>query len=167
MSHEERACPHCHEQIRAEAILCRHCHHKLERATLQIDWVRDPDEKLFGGVSGMLGRAAGISPTIVRLGFLGLALFAGGMGFWLYGLLWVCTPVAGKRSLVGFLMEKLENFFFPDREPAVEGPSFYAEDHHDEDRAWASQGPVAAGPIPGQTFHSRYDADDDEWKTRS
>lgn len=163
----ERACPHCHQDIRAEAILCRHCHRSLDRATLQIDWVRDPEQKLLGGVSGMLGRAAGISPTIVRLTFIGLALFAGGMGFWLYGLLWLCTPLAGKRSAVGLVMEKVESLLFSDREPAADGPRWVEPQEDDEQHGWPRSGPVGAGPMPPEIYRSRYDADDDEWKKRS
>jgi phage shock protein PspC (stress-responsive transcriptional regulator) len=57
---------------------------------------RDPQTKIIGGVSGGVAAYMGLDIILVRVLFILLAL-AGGLGFFLYIILWVCLPEA--RSL--------------------------------------------------------------------
>ena len=54
---------------------------------------RDPDDKVFGGVSSGIAAYFGIDVIIVRLLFIVLALF-GGSGLILYVILWIILPEA-------------------------------------------------------------------------
>jgi len=54
---------------------------------------RDPQTKVIGGVSGGVAAYLGIDIILVRVLFLLLA-FAGGLGVFLYIILWVCLPEA-------------------------------------------------------------------------
>ncbi len=53
---------------------------------------RNPDDKIFGGVSGGLAAYFGIDPILIRIGFI-VSLFAG-FGFLLYLILWIAMPKA-------------------------------------------------------------------------
>ena len=54
---------------------------------------RDPQTKVIGGVSGGVAAYLGLDIILVRVLFILLA-FAGGLGFLLYIILWVCLPEA-------------------------------------------------------------------------
>ncbi|HET7174271.1 MAG TPA: PspC domain-containing protein [Nocardioidaceae bacterium] len=54
--------------------------------------LRDPDDRLLGGVASGLAEHLGLQSLQVRLGFVVLALF-GGFGVLVYGALWVLLPV--------------------------------------------------------------------------
>lgn len=54
--------------------------------------VRDRDRAVIGGVSGAVARSAGLDPQLVRIGFVLLALFTGGVGVFGYLALWGLTP---------------------------------------------------------------------------
>ena len=54
--------------------------------------MRSTVEKRFTGVCGGIGEYYGIDPTIVRIGFVILAI-GGGTGFLIYPLLWLIMPV--------------------------------------------------------------------------
>ncbi len=57
---------------------------------------RDPQTRIIGGVSGGIAAYFGIDTVLVRVLFIALC-FAGGLGFFLYVILWICLPEA--RSL--------------------------------------------------------------------
>ena len=52
---------------------------------------RSMKNKMLGGVSGGLGEYFAIDPTIVRLGFIALALL-GGPGIIIYIIMWLVVP---------------------------------------------------------------------------
>lgn len=52
---------------------------------------RSRNDRMLGGVCGGLGEYLGIDPTFIRLGFF-LLMFGGGVGFWVYLVLWVLIP---------------------------------------------------------------------------
>lgn len=180
MTDGNKSCPHCGEEIRLSASLCRFCQRPVERATLQIDWVRDPAETKVGGVASMLARASGISVTLVRLGFVVFGVFNIPLAVTAYALLWICTPTRGGLSAADSAMNEAEELLFgrfadafsgvtgrPPRQPAATEPD---EVHARAPAAAAPRpvdGPVAAGPGPVETKRSRYDADEDEWPRRS
>jgi len=58
--------------------------------------MRDPDDKVFGGVCSGLGHYFGIESRWVRLLFVLLFLFAG-TGFLFYIILWIIMPLAVTR----------------------------------------------------------------------
>ena len=55
---------------------------------------RSSTDKVLGGVCGGLGQYFGIDPVVVRLIMLAL-VFAGGMGLFIYPVLWLVTPADG------------------------------------------------------------------------
>lgn len=180
MTDGNKPCPHCGEEIRLSASLCRHCQRPVERATLQIEWVRDPAETKLAGVAGMLAHASGVSVTLVRLAFLIFGVFNAPLALTAYALLWACTPRRGGVSAADAAMNEAEELIFGRFAEAFSGvtgrpPRQQVRREPDEvqDRAPAAaaprpvDGPVAAGPAPESTRRSRYDADEDEWPRRS
>ncbi|SFC34755.1 Phage shock protein PspC (stress-responsive transcriptional regulator) [Parapedobacter composti] len=59
--------------------------------------MRDPDDKVFGGVCSGLGHYFGIEARWIRL-FLVLLFIFGGAGFLLYIILWIVMPLATTRA---------------------------------------------------------------------
>src|SRR3954453_8891382 len=53
--------------------------------------LRDPGDRVVAGVCAGLARHFGIDPLVVRIAFIAAA-FAGGLGFVLYGVVWVLVP---------------------------------------------------------------------------
>lgn len=53
---------------------------------------RSSHDRILGGVAGGLGEYFQIDPTLVRIIFILLALFAGGFGVLLYFILWFVLP---------------------------------------------------------------------------
>lgn len=54
---------------------------------------------MIGGVAGGIAKALGIDPTIIRIAFVLVALFAGG-GILLYVILWVVIPKEGTTETI-------------------------------------------------------------------
>lgn len=54
---------------------------------------RDPDNKLVGGVCSGLSLFSGIDLVLIRILFL-IALLFGGVGFWVYIIVWFVAPLA-------------------------------------------------------------------------
>lgn len=61
--------------------------HKMEAKKLY----RSMSNKMLGGVAAGLGEYLNIDPTIVRLGFVALALM-GGPGIVIYLIMWLVVP---------------------------------------------------------------------------
>lgn len=59
--------------------------------------MRDPDDKVFGGVCSGLGHYFGIEARWIRLILVLLFIF-GGTGFLLYIILWIVMPIARTRA---------------------------------------------------------------------
>jgi phage shock protein PspC (stress-responsive transcriptional regulator)/predicted membrane protein len=75
---------------------------KLEPADQQEDsaprrFYRSRRDRLIAGVAGGLGRYFRVDPIFFRIGFVALAFF-GGVGFILYGALWLLVPVEGETG---------------------------------------------------------------------
>ena len=58
---------------------------------------RDPDSRIIGGVCGGLSYYLNIDPVLVRVLFF-VSIFLGGMGFWLYIILWLVVPNADNAA---------------------------------------------------------------------
>ncbi|MDR3133162.1 MAG: PspC domain-containing protein [Prevotellaceae bacterium] len=54
---------------------------------------RDPDNRTIGGVCSGVAAFFDLDTTLVRIIFLVLLIF-GGIGFWLYIILWIAVPAA-------------------------------------------------------------------------
>ncbi len=65
----------------------------LDEPELSRKMFRDPERKVIGGVSGGVAAYLGIDIILVRVLFLVL-VFAGGLGVFLYIILWICLPEA-------------------------------------------------------------------------
>ena len=52
---------------------------------------RSTSNRKIAGVCGGLAEYLNIDPTVVRILFLA-ALICGSLGFWLYLIVWICTP---------------------------------------------------------------------------
>lgn len=87
-----KRCPHCAEDIRAEAVKCRYCGGLVEGHALTRTWYRSRRERRIAGVCAGLAQEFGISVTVVRLAFLIGALVGGGVGIIIYLALWVVMP---------------------------------------------------------------------------
>lgn len=73
---------------------------------MKTQFVRSTTDKMVGGVCGGLAQTYNIDPTLVRLGFVALALLGGGAGLLIYLVLWLVMPTIGadspaERVLVG------------------------------------------------------------------
>lgn len=56
---------------------------------------RSRTDRMLGGVCGGLGDFLGLDPTWIRLAFF-LLVFGGGVGFWVYILMWMLIPEQDK-----------------------------------------------------------------------
>jgi phage shock protein C len=58
---------------------------------------RNRSDRMIAGVCGGLGKYIGVDPVWLRLFFI-LLLFASGIGFWAYLILWIIVPEEGWES---------------------------------------------------------------------
>ncbi len=87
-----KRCPHCAEEIRAEAVKCRYCGSFVDAHVLTRTWYRSRRGKRIAGVCAGLAEEFGISVTVLRLAFLLSALMGIGSGVVIYLVLWVVMP---------------------------------------------------------------------------
>ena len=103
---EMKLCPWCAEQVRAEAIKCKHCGSRLDAGGLAGDWARSAQDRMLAGVCGGLAAQFGVPTALVRLAFVLMSLFFGGVGLVIYVVLWVVMPV--EEGLDPVVLERWE-----------------------------------------------------------
>ncbi len=89
---DTRMCPYCAEEVRAEAVKCKHCGSYLAARRAAQDWHRSASDCIVAGVCGGLAREFGVPTAVLRLAFVLMALFSGGVGILIYVVLWVVMP---------------------------------------------------------------------------
>jgi phage shock protein PspC (stress-responsive transcriptional regulator) len=89
---ETRPCPYCAEDVRAEAIKCRHCGSFLGLRGSPNDWRRSASDRMVAGVCGGLAQQFGVPTAVIRLAFVLMTFFAGGVGLLIYLVLWIVMP---------------------------------------------------------------------------
>jgi len=92
---ETKLCPYCAEEVRAQAIKCRYCGSRLDVERSTSDWYRTANDRMIAGVCGGLALQFGVPTAVVRLAFVLMTLFAGGIGLVIYAVLWVVMPRDG------------------------------------------------------------------------
>jgi phage shock protein PspC (stress-responsive transcriptional regulator) len=90
---DTKLCPWCAEEVRAEAIKCKHCGSRLDAVGFAGDWSRSAHDRMIAGVCGGLAAQFGVPTALVRLAFVLMTLFFGGVGLVVYLVLWVVMPV--------------------------------------------------------------------------
>ena len=93
---ETRRCPMCFEQIDARAVRCSHCGQRQAEAP---GLHRDVPGRLVGGVCAALAHHFSWDVTVMRVALVAISFVSGGVGFWMYVMLWLLTPYeAGGRA---------------------------------------------------------------------
>ncbi len=59
---------------------------------------RSRSDRMIAGVCGGLGEYLAVDPVWIRLGFV-MLLFATGVGFWAYIILWIIIPEEGRQAV--------------------------------------------------------------------
>ena len=88
-----KTCPYCAEEIRDEAVKCRFCGSRLDGNVLAMEWTRSEHGRMIAGVCAGLATQFDISVTLIRLAFVFMCVFGGGVGILVYVILWIIMPM--------------------------------------------------------------------------
>ena len=75
-----KLCPYCAEEVRAQAVKCRYCGSRLDGRHSTSEWYRTASDRMVAGVWGGLALQFGVPTAVVRLAFVLMTLFEGGIG---------------------------------------------------------------------------------------
>jgi phage shock protein PspC (stress-responsive transcriptional regulator) len=89
---DTQVCPYCAEEVRIEAVKCKHCGSFLGLRGSPNDWRRSSRDRMVAGVCGGLAQQFGVPVAVIRLAFVLMTFFAGGVGALIYVVLWVVMP---------------------------------------------------------------------------
>jgi phage shock protein PspC (stress-responsive transcriptional regulator) len=89
---EWKQCPYCAEEVRAEAVKCKHCGSRLAGGMAGLEIYRSAEHKMIAGVCGGIAEYFGVPVAIVRLAFVLMTVFMGGVGLLVYVVLWIVMP---------------------------------------------------------------------------
>lgn len=89
-------CVHCGKQIVDQSSYCNFCGSRQHSPSRSKLLTRSSADSKIAGVCGGIGEYFGVDPTIVRLIWLALSVFPGGIvgGVVAYLLAWIVIPVS-------------------------------------------------------------------------
>lgn len=95
-------CVHCGKQIVEESSYCNFCGSRQRSQFRSKLLTRSSADSKIAGVCGGIGEYFGVDPTIVRLIWLALSVFPGGIvgGVVAYILAWIVIPVSTAEKTV-------------------------------------------------------------------
>ena len=98
-STEKKKCPYCAESIHPDAVKCPYCGSVIDRMIYLKTWKRLPKEGKLLGICAGLSRQFDIDVTFIRIAFV-IAAFIGGLGIFIYLILWLLMPRADEDQTV-------------------------------------------------------------------
>lgn len=105
---EKKKCPYCAEMIRLEAVKCPYCGSVIDRMIYLNTWKRLPEEGKLLGICAGLSRQFNIDVTFIRIAFV-IAAFIGGLGVFVYLILWLLMPRSDENSEVSDSLTEMKS----------------------------------------------------------